>query len=108
MLILFPSKLGYEEYIAMGIDPKKLVMGVPWYGYDYVCQNLSTVRWRLFVCNETVLFFFFIGKIQLDFGNLVFGLGNNCGLMDKSIKLGHKIELFAWLIIDEQLWDKAF
>ncbi|TRZ22502.1 hypothetical protein HGM15179_004583, partial [Zosterops borbonicus] len=32
----------YEEYIAMGIDPKKLVMGVPWYGYDYVCQNLST------------------------------------------------------------------
>lgn len=44
MLILFPSKLGYEEYIAMGIDPKKLVMGVPWYGYDYVCQNLSTVR----------------------------------------------------------------
>ncbi|KFW78925.1 Di-N-acetylchitobiase, partial [Manacus vitellinus] len=34
--------LGYEEYITMGIDPKKLVMGVPWYGYDYVCQNLST------------------------------------------------------------------
>ncbi|KFV95831.1 Di-N-acetylchitobiase, partial [Eurypyga helias] len=33
--------VGYEEYIAMGIDPKKLVMGVPWYGYDYVCQNLS-------------------------------------------------------------------
>ncbi|KAJ7410137.1 hypothetical protein WISP_111067 [Willisornis vidua] len=33
--------IGYEEYIAMGIDPKKLVMGVPWYGYDYVCQNLS-------------------------------------------------------------------
>ncbi|XP_065529796.1 di-N-acetylchitobiase [Lathamus discolor] len=33
--------VGYEEYITMGIDPKKLVMGVPWYGYDYVCQNLS-------------------------------------------------------------------
>ncbi|XP_040420942.1 di-N-acetylchitobiase isoform X1 [Cygnus olor] len=32
---------GYEEYITMGIDPKKLVMGVPWYGYDYVCLNLS-------------------------------------------------------------------
>nr|XP_038038788.1 di-N-acetylchitobiase isoform X2 [Anas platyrhynchos] len=33
--------VGYEEYITMGIDPKKLVMGVPWYGYDYVCLNLS-------------------------------------------------------------------
>ena len=43
-LNLFPSKKGYEEYITMGIDPKKLVMGVPWYGYDYVCQNLSKVR----------------------------------------------------------------
>ncbi|XP_029474320.1 di-N-acetylchitobiase [Rhinatrema bivittatum] len=32
---------GYEEYIDMNIDPKKLVMGVPWYGYDYKCLNLS-------------------------------------------------------------------
>ncbi|XP_025071548.1 di-N-acetylchitobiase-like isoform X2 [Alligator sinensis] len=32
---------GYEDYINMGIDPKKLVMGVPWYGYDYTCLNLS-------------------------------------------------------------------
>lgn len=27
------------------IDPKKLVMGVPWYGYDYPCLNLSQVRY---------------------------------------------------------------
>ncbi|XP_059583984.1 LOW QUALITY PROTEIN: di-N-acetylchitobiase-like [Alligator mississippiensis] len=32
---------GFEDYINMGIDPKKLVMGVPWYGYDYTCLNLS-------------------------------------------------------------------
>ncbi|XP_062252049.1 di-N-acetylchitobiase [Platichthys flesus] len=31
----------YDEYLKLKIDPKKLVMGVPWYGYDYVCLNLS-------------------------------------------------------------------
>ncbi|XP_016001562.1 di-N-acetylchitobiase isoform X2 [Rousettus aegyptiacus] len=31
----------YDEYIEMGINPKKLVMGVPWYGYDYTCLTLS-------------------------------------------------------------------
>ncbi|XP_077882738.1 di-N-acetylchitobiase isoform X2 [Ictidomys tridecemlineatus] len=32
---------GYRDYIKMGINPKKLVMGIPWYGYDYTCLNLS-------------------------------------------------------------------
>ncbi|XP_053324943.1 di-N-acetylchitobiase-like [Spea bombifrons] len=32
---------GYDEFVDLGIDPKKLVMGVPWYGYDYTCLNLS-------------------------------------------------------------------
>ncbi|XP_075792474.1 di-N-acetylchitobiase isoform X2 [Pelodiscus sinensis] len=32
---------GYDSYINMNIEPKKLVMGVPWYGYDYKCLNLS-------------------------------------------------------------------
>lgn len=31
----------YHQYLRMNIDPKKLVMGVPWYGYDYPCLNLS-------------------------------------------------------------------
>lgn len=31
----------YDDYIKMGISPKKLVMGVPWYGYDYTCLTLS-------------------------------------------------------------------
>ncbi|CAL8253221.1 unnamed protein product [Merluccius merluccius] len=32
---------GYYQYLDLKIDPKKLVMGVPWYGYDYPCLNLS-------------------------------------------------------------------
>ncbi|KAF7198819.1 di-N-acetylchitobiase [Nothobranchius furzeri] len=32
---------GYEEYLDLKIHYKKLVMGVPWYGYDYPCVNLS-------------------------------------------------------------------
>uniref|UniRef100_S4RCH4 GH18 domain-containing protein n=1 Tax=Petromyzon marinus TaxID=7757 RepID=S4RCH4_PETMA len=32
---------GYEKYIYLGIAPAKLVMGIPWYGYDYPCLNLS-------------------------------------------------------------------
>ncbi|KAM9243502.1 di-N-acetylchitobiase isoform 1-T1 [Dugong dugon] len=32
---------GYDDYISMGINPRKLVMGVPWYGYDYTCLKLS-------------------------------------------------------------------
>ncbi|XP_071344044.1 di-N-acetylchitobiase [Trachinotus anak] len=31
----------YDQYLSLRIDPKKLVMGVPWYGYDYPCINLS-------------------------------------------------------------------
>ncbi|XP_075038104.1 di-N-acetylchitobiase-like [Mixophyes fleayi] len=32
---------GYEQFINLKINPKKLVMGVPWYGYDYTCVHLS-------------------------------------------------------------------
>ncbi|XP_059231251.1 di-N-acetylchitobiase [Mustela nigripes] len=35
---------GYDDYIKIGINPKKLVMGVPWYGYDYTCLNLLEDR----------------------------------------------------------------
>ncbi|XP_023587279.1 di-N-acetylchitobiase [Trichechus manatus latirostris] len=40
---------GYEDYISMGINPRKLVMGVPWYGYDYTCLKLSADH----VCTTT-------------------------------------------------------
>ncbi|KAK6484811.1 di-N-acetylchitobiase [Huso huso] len=31
----------YTDYVKMNIDPKKLVMGVPWYGYDYACLEFT-------------------------------------------------------------------
>ena len=35
--------LGYDQFLSLNIDPKKLVMGVPWYGYDYPCNNITQV-----------------------------------------------------------------
>ncbi|KAM6963275.1 di-N-acetylchitobiase [Aplochiton taeniatus] len=35
------SMNGYAQYLNLKINPKKLVMGVPWYGYDYPCVDLS-------------------------------------------------------------------
>ncbi|KAF5923604.1 di-N-acetylchitobiase [Diceros bicornis minor] len=32
---------GYDDFIKRGVNPKKLVMGLPWYGYDYTCLSLS-------------------------------------------------------------------
>ncbi|XP_069837629.1 di-N-acetylchitobiase-like [Dendropsophus ebraccatus] len=32
---------GYKQFINIGVYPKNLVMGVPWYGYDYICYNLT-------------------------------------------------------------------
>lgn len=32
---------GLQQYISLGITPDKLVLGLPWYGYDYPCLNLS-------------------------------------------------------------------
>ncbi|XP_078418019.1 di-N-acetylchitobiase [Cetorhinus maximus] len=31
---------GYDAYLKLGVPPVKLVMGVPWYGYDYPCIYL--------------------------------------------------------------------
>lgn len=32
---------GIQEYLDLGIPPDKLVLGLPWYGYDYPCLTLS-------------------------------------------------------------------
>lgn len=29
------------EYLSLGIKPDKLVLGLPWYGYDYPCVELQ-------------------------------------------------------------------
>ncbi|XP_065844596.1 di-N-acetylchitobiase-like [Oscarella lobularis] len=34
---------GIEEYMNLGIDPYQLVLGQPWYGYDYNCSSLDAV-----------------------------------------------------------------
>lgn len=33
---------GIKQYIALGIPPERLVLGLPWYGYSYPCLNLSS------------------------------------------------------------------
>lgn len=38
--------VAYDQYLNLKIRPKKIVMGVPWYGYDYPCLNFSQVRDR--------------------------------------------------------------
>lgn len=49
MRVYFYIKSGYDHYIRIGINPKKLVMGVPWYGYDYICSNLHKVGEKQFI-----------------------------------------------------------
>ncbi|CAG08076.1 unnamed protein product, partial [Tetraodon nigroviridis] len=38
---LLQTLKGYDQYLQLKIDPRKLVMGLPWYGYDYPCLNFS-------------------------------------------------------------------
>lgn len=47
LITIYLSLKGYDQYLKLKIDPKKLVMGVPWYGYDYLCLNLSQVTHSL-------------------------------------------------------------
>lgn len=44
VIFLLLCVAGYDQYLGMKIDAKKIVMGVPWYGYDYKCLNLSQVK----------------------------------------------------------------
>ena len=36
------AALGLRQYLALGVPPEKLVMGFPWYGYNYTCNQVST------------------------------------------------------------------
>eukprot|EP01059_Diplonema_ambulator_P029700 TRINITY_DN4938_c0_g1_i1.p1 TRINITY_DN4938_c0_g1~~TRINITY_DN4938_c0_g1_i1.p1 ORF type:complete len:411 (+),score=73.94 TRINITY_DN4938_c0_g1_i1:170-1234(+) len=30
---------GVQQYLALGVPPQKIILGLPWYGYDYPCTN---------------------------------------------------------------------
>lgn len=40
--MLFYVFKGVEEFIDHGIAPDKLLIGIPWHGYDYTCVNYTT------------------------------------------------------------------
>lgn len=39
---LAASIRGIQEFLDLGISPSKLVMGVPWYGYEYRCIDMKS------------------------------------------------------------------
>lgn len=34
---------GVRQWLAVGVPAKKLVLGLPWYGYDYTCEGPDAV-----------------------------------------------------------------
>ena len=36
---LAKTELGIKQYLDLGIGANKLVLGQPWYGYDYPCTE---------------------------------------------------------------------
>jgi len=36
---LYDTSGGIMAFLNLGIDPNKLVLGLPWYGYDYNCTS---------------------------------------------------------------------
>ncbi|XP_063604332.1 di-N-acetylchitobiase-like isoform X1 [Penaeus indicus] len=38
---IYKTAQGIESYISLGIPPQKMILGVPWYGYNYPCINLD-------------------------------------------------------------------
>ncbi|CAB9499440.1 Di-N-acetylchitobiase [Seminavis robusta] len=39
-------KQGILEYIRLGVDPAKIILGVPWYGYQYPCLEGTKLQDR--------------------------------------------------------------
>jgi len=33
---------GIQRFLDIGVDPQKLVLGIPWYGRDYPCEGSLT------------------------------------------------------------------
>ncbi|CAG2122517.1 unnamed protein product, partial [Medioppia subpectinata] len=41
---LFWTAGGLMAYLKLGVDPDKMVLGLPWYGYDYQCVRTGPDR----------------------------------------------------------------
>ena len=41
---LVTTTMGVQQYLDLGIDADRLVLGLPWYGYNYPCVNVSDDR----------------------------------------------------------------
>lgn len=39
---IFNAAQGIQSYLNIGIPPEKLILGVPWYGYNYPCISLDS------------------------------------------------------------------
>lgn len=35
---------GVEQYMKMNISSNKIVLGLPWYGYDYICTKMDAKK----------------------------------------------------------------
>lgn len=40
------AQLGIQQYLDVGVSPSQLILGVPWYGYDYPCLPGTAVDAR--------------------------------------------------------------
>lgn len=59
LFFFLPPPSGIDEYIKMTIPQRKLVLGVPWYGYRYPCINLTSVSiLQVFYKHQFCTFYF--------------------------------------------------
>eukprot|EP01098_Paradermamoeba_levis_P007045 TRINITY_DN2927_c0_g6_i1.p1 TRINITY_DN2927_c0_g6~~TRINITY_DN2927_c0_g6_i1.p1 ORF type:complete len:424 (-),score=93.29 TRINITY_DN2927_c0_g6_i1:42-1211(-) len=94
-----PIKLvekGLLDFLNLGIGPEKLVLGVPWYGYDYTCVRNQTqggrggvkIQWEENEQSEAELCYINLvpfrgvncsdaAGVQRDYGTLMMLLANN-------------------------------
>lgn len=77
-------KEGIDNFTKLGISQDKLVLGLPWYGYDYTCINptnetvcpIQHIPFRGVNCSDAAGSFYFIIFLQLD--NFIFFFQIRC------------------------------
>ncbi|OWF43230.1 di-N-acetylchitobiase-like [Mizuhopecten yessoensis] len=42
--------LGIDEYLSVGVPKSKMLMGVPWHGYDFKCDTMVTTQHSTRIC----------------------------------------------------------